>query len=190
MRRLRDGVIKIASPDVPLGCIGISDTYKEQGVQAGELVPFEVDNMKRLRIMWVSPDEEEKATALAGTKWVCLNEHSGVTFDYHIEDKPEVKDDLPQPINTIQADPMDLKLARDYLEERLGGELLKDFDIEIFRVGNNTKARIYYKVWASGVKSGKTIQEAIDESLQSGLYNELVATRGRIDETIDKLGNN
>ena len=368
MRVLRDDVTLIASPNIPLGKIGISQQYKQEGVKEGELVPFYAKGMKRLRIAWVSLEEEARATALVGGhKWVCLNREAEVFFDHSIEDKPSTcpvaappptigtvdgtvrghavdyktasptgrKESQPNmqqmsmpadaalqvgkavhkaleekytpkpggealkheilesaslpprlvnpdtgpevPYTTVdgktvvvclskEMDPdvfpdyvvrmadvtrVELNLswdtpwriggrlfkvkpalqgdldalrgttyadkavflqansvppgvramslpevrttspedgiARVYLEQIIGKELMRDVDVETIQMGNKVAARIYYKMWAAGVSEGKTIQDAIDDALRQGLRSDLVNARNKIDATISKL---
>lgn len=69
----------------------------------------------------------------------------------------------------------------------LGKELAKDVEADIFNKATKSYARIYYKAWAKGVATSKDPAEAVSQAIRTMFRDELVKTRDRINETIDRI---
>jgi hypothetical protein len=214
MMILHKEVKVIASPNIPLGYVGIPYRLVQQlQVEIGDLVPLKVGGMGMFFVTWPYGEEWERACKefdYPPDGFIFLNDKTiRVGFDIHIDFKPiKVKPDplivdyidLPkvpvsfEDINKLSdhlkataVSTEDTLAARKMVEAVVGKELGKDFDVEGWVAGRNYCVRAYYKPCIITVGRSATLIGSTVTALLAGIRPELLVLRDEIDELLKRI---
>jgi hypothetical protein len=214
---LNKEVTPIASPDIPLGYVGVSYRLLQQlQVEIGDLVPLEAGGLKKFFVTWAPegstpeayanraiygyPEDgviflNNKTTGVAFAEAPTKPEPDVLIVDYDYTLPRQNKSDF-EAVAKIAEDlkkkaetvsAEDSRAARKIVEAVVGPELGKDFDVEGWLSGRHYCVRAYYKPCIVTVGRSATLTGSVVTALLAGIRPELLKLREEIDELIERI---